>query len=565
MSSSRVRPLGVVILLLAGLAAGAESVHLARSQPAYSLAGPATLAAVMELIAGLGLIAAATTILIRRPGNRAGPLLAAAGLAWLTVEWNNPGAGRAPVFAAGLALATLCPPLIGHAALAYPRTEVEGRAARIAIAFGYLAAATLGVAQALVFDPRAESCTQCPRNLLLVHRSHEWYVRLNQWGVYLGLGAACLLAVLCLWRAVTAGSALRWFAAPVLAPAAVYLGLVGWDDAHSLSRGFLGNDSLDHRLWYAQVVALVVLTLGVLADIVRGRRTRARLARLVVELAKAPPAGRLGDSLSELLGDPTLSLAYPLADGRIVDAFGRAAEVAADLTPIVRKGETVALLAHRLGLLDDPKLLAEIAAAARLSLENERLSAERLAQLEDLRASRARIVETGDRERQRLERDLHDGAQQRLVGLALALRMARSREPGEAGRLEAAEEELRLALADLRRIAHGIYPAVLADEGIAAALEELADQSPVPVILSVPDRRFPPAAEVAAYLAAVEAVRAAEGPVRLEVHEYDGALQLGIEGALGEVDLVNISDRVGALAGRVDAAGGRITVEIPCA
>jgi hypothetical protein len=106
---------------------------------------------------------------------------------------------------------------------------------------------------------------------------------------------------------------------------------------------------------------------------------------------------------------------------------------------------------------------------------------------------------------------------------------------------------------------------VLADEGIAAALEELADQSPVPITLSVADRRFPPAAEVAAYLAAAEAVRSARGPVRLEIHELPGALQLGIDGPLGEVDLVSVSDRVGALAGRVDAEAGRITVEIPCA
>jgi signal transduction histidine kinase len=554
----------VAILLLGGLAAGVESVHLARSQSAYSLAGPSTLATVIDMAAGLGLIIAAATILIRRPGNQAGPLLAAAGLAWFAVEWNNPGAGSAPVFAAGLALATLCPALVAHAALAYPRSRVEERGARLAVSCGYVAA-ILGASQTLVFNPTAEACSQCPRNLLLVHGSHAWYIRMNQWGVYLGLGAACLLALLCLSRALTIGSALRWFAAPVLASAAMYLGLVAWDDAHSLSRGFLSNDSLDHQLWFAQAGSLVVLALGVLTDIIRGRRSRARLARLVVELADAPPVGRLGDSLADLFGDPTLSLVYPLSDGRIVDTSGLAADLEGALTPIVRSGETVALLAHRPGLLDDPKLVDEIAAAARLSLENERLGAERLAQLEDLRASRARIVETGDRERQRLERDLHDGAQQRLVALALALRMARSRAPGQAGPLETAEQELSLALADLRQIAHGIYPAVLADEGIAAALEELADRSRVPLRLCVADRRFPPAAEVAAYLAAVEAVRAAEGPVRLEVCELAGTLQLGIHGRFGDVDLLNVSDRVGALAGRLDAAAGRITVEIPCA
>ena len=126
-------------------------------------------------------------------------------------------------------------------------------------------------------------------------------------------------------------------------------------------------------------------------------------------------------------------------------------------------------------------MIEEVASAARLALENERLQAEARAQLEDLRSSRARIIEAGDAERRRLERDLHDGAQQRLVGLSLALRLVR-RELGAdrqlVARLDEAEAELAPAVAELRELAHGIHPAVLSDEGLAAAVEALAEDAP---------------------------------------------------------------------------------------
>ena len=414
--------LGACALIAAGVAVGAESVSLAHRQPAYSLAGGSTLAAAADLATGGGLLVTAATILVRRPGNRAGPLLVAAAGAWFFVEWNNPGAGRSLVFSIGLALGTACAALVAHGALAYPRGRLDGMWERMAVGLGYLAALMSGVAQAAVFDPPAESCAQCPRNLLLVHGSHGAYVRFNQWGVGAGLAAAGVLALLCLRRIAASGPVVRRVAAPVLAPATAYLALVAWDDAHGLRRGFVSNDPFDRRLWFAESVVLFALSFGVVVDVLHGRRTRTRLARLVVALDNAPPVGGLAQSLADLLGDPTLSLAYRLSNGRLVDALGHDVPRGSDLTPIIRGGETVALLGHRPGLLDDQTLVGHIASAARLSFDNERLGPKPAPSSRTCAPRGRGSSRRATRERQWLERDLHDGAQQRLLSLALALR-----------------------------------------------------------------------------------------------------------------------------------------------
>src|SRR5262249_4129660 len=168
--------------------------------------------------------------------------------------------------------------------------------------------------------------------------------------------------------------------------------------------------------------------------------------------------------LAELVHDPELVLAYPVGEaGTLVDADGRKVELPPDrqLTRLVGDGRPLAVLAHRQGVLDDDGLVDEVAATARLALESGRREAEVRARLEALRRSRARIVAAGDAERRRLERDLHDGAQQRLVGLALSLRLARSRlkpdaKSALADELEGAERELAEAIDGLRTLAHGI-------------------------------------------------------------------------------------------------------------
>jgi signal transduction histidine kinase len=280
------------------------------------------------------------------------------------------------------------------------------------------------------------------------------------------------------------------------------------------------------------------------------------------------------DALADALGDPTLELAYRRPhEEQYVDASGLPVRVeelpSRAVTPLLRGDTTVAVLVHDARLLDDPGRVEEVVAAARLAVENEQLRAEVLAQVEDLRASRARIVETGDTERRRLERDLHDGAQQRLVALSFGLGLLRS-QLGADTRIEAAEEKLRQALAELRELAHGIYPAVLSDEGLGAALEALAEQSKTRIRLDgVVEGRFPAAVENAGYFAVVEAVRgAAAASISMESSDSRLFIRIRTEREAQDPEssgrLVAITDRVGALEGRVTADGPELCAEIPC-
>jgi signal transduction histidine kinase len=568
---------GRLTLLAAGLALSLVSLAITQGEPAYSLAGTAPAAWAAGLLAGWSLIAAGLGAWARRPGSRFGPLPVAAGLAWFLAEWDNPGAGVALAFTAGLVLQAACPPLIGHAALVYPGGRLRSRLERVAVALAYGGAVLpLGILPALFFQPADQGCGQCPANLLGVFNDPQAVQALTRVGIGMGLAWTVLLVALMGWRLVRSTAATRRLTAPVIVPAIAYLTLVAWSFQHALARGFLSNDTLDRRLWLGQAAALVALALGVASEGVRGRRTRSALARLVVELAASPPAGGLGAALAKTLGDPTLTLLYPLPDGRRVDAAGRPAKPGQrqEVTPLVRGGRPVALLAHRPGLLDDPRLVEEIAATARLALDNERLQAQNRAQLQDLRASRARIVEQGDAERQRLERDLHDGAQQRLVSLALSLRLAQLEDGADPDitALREAEAGVRQALEELRGLARGLYPAALTEEGLGAALEALAEQTPSPLMLRrLPQERLEPSVEAAAYFVVAETLkRSRPRRAAVDTAHTDGRLVVEVEtDEEPPRELTDLEDRVGALDGRllVQAApegGTRIRAELPC-
>jgi len=218
------------------------------------------------------------------------------------------------------------------------------------------------------------------------------------------------------------------------------------------------------------------------------------------------------ERLAQALGDPTLEVAYRLGDGRYVDAAGGLTELPhqADraVTTVTAGGEEIAALVHDPALLDEPALVESVRATAALVLENERLAAEVRSKLAEVRASRGRIVAAADGERRRIERNLHDGAQQRLVTLSVALGLEAIRaNPATADVLVRAQNEVEQAIAELRDLARGIHPTLLRDEGLEAAVEALVRRTPLPVTLrgTVCDR-LPDPIELAAYFVVSEAL-----------------------------------------------------------
>ena len=564
-------------VLVAGLALGVFSLAVAQGGAGYSFGGSSAFAGAAELAAGYALLAVGVTAWMRPRQARLGVILVAASFAWFLLEWSNPAAGSV-VFTTGLVLYAAAPPLVAHAMLAYPDGRVGWWLGRLGLALAYAGSVlVLGLLAAAVFDPASEDCAQCPRNLLLVAGgSSSAYGSVNRAGVYLGLTWSLLVILLAAGGLVRSTPARRRQAAPVVVAGCAYLGFVAAEFARSLHRGFLGTDGLDRRLWLGEAAALCVLSLAVVWAWVRARRTRSALARLVIELAESPPPGGLRDVLAGVLHDRSLLLAYPLAGGRLADARCRTVELTGEITPIVRGGQQVALLSHRPGLLAEPALAEEVAAAARLALENERLQAEARFQLEELRASRFRIVQSGDAERRRLVRDLHDGAQQRLVTLSLALRLARTRlgrdpDLALAGRIDQAEAELRAALADLRELAQGIFPVILAEEGLSAAVEALAEAVPIPLeITTLPDERLGSSVEATAYFVVSEAVRrCAAGTLKVSAARRNSRLVVEVEGDSAPAEITDLEDRVGALDGSVAVVHGPdgraiLQAEIPC-
>jgi signal transduction histidine kinase len=312
-------------------------------------------------------------------------------------------------------------------------------------------------------------------------------------------------------------------------------------------------------------VASAVVTIAVLGGLRLAVRayTRAVLGRRGQE-------GPIRELLAERVGDRTLSIAYWLPDREVfVDELGRKVRLpdpgsGRTWTAVEHDGRRVAAIIHDAELDTTPELVNAAAAAAALALDNERLKADLRARVEELRISRARIVEAADAARRRLERDLHDGAQQQLVSLALDLRMLRARvkDTDLVPMVEELSDKLAVALAELRELARGIHPAILTDRGLGPAVQGLADRVPLPVEVDVElDDRPVPQIEAAAYFVTAEALtnvaryaRAHEARVRIRrsdagvevVVSDDGVGGADVEGGTG---LRGLQDRLAALDG----------------
>ena len=406
------------------VAVAAVTVAIVRGEPELTLAGRSNAALAAELAAAV-LLAAAALATWRASGVFAG-LLVGTALAWLVTEWNTPAAG--PAFTPGLLLYAAWAPLLAAAALHGLDAQRLKRpdAVLLAVAFGS-GVGVLGVASAVLFDPASQGCRECPPNRVLLADAPGLGRALGQLGLALTIAWAVAFALLALARIGRASPVRRRWSAPVLIPALAAVLLWGADALHGLERGFVSNDSTDRALRLAEALALGLVAAGVALARLRARRTRRALAQLVLDIGAAPKPGEVRAWLADSLGDPTIVVLYCLESGEWVDAEGRESTLSAtgdrEATRVRVAGHDVFAVVHRRGLLDDPTLLSELVTTARLALEHDRLHAACRARLEQLRASRARIVAEADSQRRELEHDLHDGAQQRLVAVALSIRL----------------------------------------------------------------------------------------------------------------------------------------------
>jgi signal transduction histidine kinase len=575
---------------LARLAAGPVALTLALGAIAVAqgpgrfttYAGRSGLTATLTVAAGLALVGAGLVTAFGRQARRIGDLALLTGLVWFAPVWVGWDNGPSLMRSLGMVAAGFTFPLLLHLVVAYPGGRLHGVAARTLVAAAYLEATVVALGRALFRDPFFDpNClANCSDNLFLLRSLPGLARAIEVADRWFTAAAAATLMALCAWRLLRDSGPARRALLPIALPA-LLLAAAAIAHAVALQRRPLEDPSEPalNAIFIIGCVAVILLAAGLVWTTVRTRVQRRAVARIATSLGQAPPPGSVQAALAQAVGDPELQIAYWLpASDHYVDANGRRVPEAVAtpgraITTLVRDGRQIAVVSHCAAL---PDLEPELGAAVRLALENERLQAEALAQLDQLRASRVRIVETGDSERRRLERDLHDGAQQRLLALSYDLRLARAQAQADGdchtgSLLTQATDQAQAALGDLRELAHGIYPAILTEAGLAAALATLADAAPLPVeIRDAAQGRYPAAVETAAYLLVADSLDDAAGRgashATVSAMHDGGRLVVTVEddGADRTSAMVQLTDRVGALDGQLAVEPTRLQGELPC-
>jgi signal transduction histidine kinase len=539
--------------------------------------GSLTLSTVLQVLVGWSFVSCGIYMWVRRPANRLGRLMITVGMLWLLGRTLTLVSTPA-VYTAGLWLTDLWAPAFALFLLSFPTGRLTSRADLAIVAIFLFVTVPLEFLWFLflVLDNGLNALGIAPNESAahVIDTIQRYLISLGSVLLVMALGR----------RWLRSSGPVRRQMMPVLVGAvAILLQSASWTFLSSGTR----LEPLDDLIF----LALIAIPIAVLAVMLQSRMARADVADLVVELGQTPTPARLRDALANALGDPTLQVAYwNEPEHRFVDAAGVTVGLPEDgtgqaVTMLERNGVREAVIIHDAILLQDPGLMASVAGAMRLAVENDRLTAEVEAQLQEVRASRTRIVEAGDRERRRVERDLHDGAQQRLISLSLELQVAR-RALGDGGdrvvrrSLDRASEEALAALAELRDLALGIHPLILTEGGLGEAVESLADRTSVDVAVDIGPERYSPAVEGAAYFVISEALanvtkyaKATKATVRVRGLDDHLSIEIDDDG-IGGADpgcgsgLRGLADRLAALDGTIaidspTGGGTRISAQIP--
>lgn len=526
---------------------------------------------------------------LRRPERSTGPLLALTGLLLLNDLLRETDSAVLFTWVSSFTQWLWIVPL-AYLVLAYPGERLATRPARATVWVLGIERILDSVVGGLFYEPAADPY-RAPgfpegMNLWAFWPNNDLYFRgLRPVTLTLLIAGHAMLLVVLLTRWHRASRPERWAFGPMAAPVLVYVGirlifLVFAELPTYLSMFWEVPVTIPLpvavTLFVGQFLALALVPVLYLVGLGRVRARRARATDLAMDLEEA--SEDLQTALRRALGDPTLQLGYALEEGSgYVTPDGRALSLplgdpARALTPLRRDGHPLAVVVHDAALLEQAELLRGAISVARLAVDNQRLAALVQAQLREVRASRHRLVTAQDDARRRIERDLHDGAQQRLLRLSMALQVAMQNLPAGTGAtlgtsLRVAEEELGAALDDLRDLAHGIYPAVLTQRGIAAAIRSLAERSIVPVVVrGVPDGRLPPDVETTAFFFVSEALtnaakHAAASQVSVSARIVDGGLELVVED--DGVGGAGAGNGLRSLHDRLQAVGGQLTVTSP--
>ena len=517
----------------------------------------------------------------RRPSNRVGRLMVATGFAFGGVGLAQ--ANSSLLYTIGGTIGPLYLVFVTWLVLAFPDGRVDSRLGRRLVVAGFIDVLVI-YELGILLD--IDITGDVPDNLLAIVHAPGVAGAFDTASAAIGAVIIASVVRIVMVQRRRATPVAQHAAAPVLRTGLFCLSAV----AISLAIGATGVSDLAHGIaGSVAALAFFALPFAYLIGLLRSRYARAgRVGELLGALSAR---ASLRDTLAEALGDPSLRLVYRTeSPTRWLDAEGRDVELPGrGVTHVERDGVCIGAIVHDPALDDERELVDAVAAAAALALENERLQAELRARVVELQQSRSKLIEVSMAERRSLERDLHDGAQQRLVALSVQVGLAKRKlnaDPAAAAQLlDRAGDELRLALEELRELARGIHPAILTDRGLCPALQTLIDRAPpdLDVELSgAPDDRLPAPIEAAAYFVVAESLtniakyaHAGHASVLVERNNGHAVVEVrddGVGGANPEAGtgLRGLADRLTVIDGRLEVVsplgeGTLIRAQIPCA